>query len=69
MVGAAVVFLLFVFYIGMAVLGLYIFYLIIREAINRSRLNDHLMAIHSELERLNAYLQSRPPGGDNGGGR
>ncbi|OUN01136.1 MAG: hypothetical protein BAA02_03735 [Paenibacillaceae bacterium ZCTH02-B3] len=65
MAGAAIFsfFFLIVLYVGLTALVLFIFYLVIREAISRSRVADHLEGIHQELRRLNDNLQSSRGGG------
>jgi hypothetical protein len=47
-----------VFSIGFAMLGLWVLYLIIRTAINNSKLYQSVEALRSELREVNSQLRS-----------
>jgi len=59
-IGLAIVSIIFaiILYIGMIALMMFLTYLIIKWAINHSRLNEHLIAIRQELHYLNAQLHA-----------
>lgn len=67
-IGFAVVSIIFaiILYIGLIALMMFLTYLIIKWAINHSRLNEHLMAIRQELHVLNARLHASGQTGTTG---
>lgn len=64
-VGLAIftVFMMIVLYLGLIALGMFITYLIIKWAINRSKVNANLEALRLEVQRLNMYLQAQQGSG------
>lgn len=56
--GLAIIVVLFmvVLYLGLIALGCFITYLLIKWAINRSKVNQNLEALRMEMQRLNHYL-------------
>lgn len=56
----------FILYIGLIALGLFLTYLIIKWAINRSRVNENLEALRRDIQQLNARLQALQPAGGAG---
>jgi uncharacterized membrane protein YciS (DUF1049 family) len=47
-----------VFTLGFSLLGLWVLYLIIRTAINNSKLSQNIEALRSELREINSQLRS-----------
>lgn len=52
------IFFVIILYLGLIALSIFITYLIIKWAINRSKVNENLEALRMEVQRLNFYLQN-----------